>query len=562
MPEPPLSWERKADEEEERQRRTEQLRRSSVDDIRRAEANLRKAREKEAAKLQEAKVAEQQDKQRMLEAVDRPLVDLLLMMNFSDQFREHLCLVLAQHNLTSLDKLLDLPRQRLPKSLGVEGLDAMDRVVVAARRKVAHDRIMALKLPEDEAAEQELAERRAKENDAGTFQMSAAQKAYYATKRGETSSPRSDGTDSPGRLQSPGAREEDRPPLGPLRLALIECTNRWFDYLGTQPALGELLSSANAAPTWKHTVSWSLWMLVTRDSPAASTATNTSSCSAGALRTLAAAPSGTHAGASSIASSSADGFGGRRRAIIRNLRYAQEYVWKALYPSLDNVSSAEWRVYWQRVNSSFTGFFSDKGSDRWKEIAAADARAAAVRAGKSAAEQRQAAAQAERLVAAMLKAPPRRMLTRTPPQERPEPSETPKEETAPPPDSSSRTEARVQPTIPVNVRVSRPASAAPITGSATWPPRSAAVIVPQATERYKNTPSRYLQTSSQRIRVAHPSHRNIQRSRSAGSTGGQARASQLSFRGGQASHRPRPNSAYVGNVNTKRTSSPTLRSRV
>ena len=338
---------------------------------------------------------------------------------------------------------------RLINDLGTTDLAALDRVVVAARRSVALDHITNLQLPEDAAWEATAAAKSMEEKAAKALQMRKSEQGYGvyggkkagggANKEAEDAGPLSMAEQIAKRWE---VVEDNRPPAGPLRNELLTVVNRWYDYLATVPSLGEFLARSTTGfealrkkkrpgvedvddkdeddeedeakakakreetanrmaqvnaltrraessrkeyfsgdagtygPTWKHTVSWALWMLTVKSH-----------------RTS-------------------------RKLIEKHLKLAQEHVWRALYPGLELLSCAEWRIYWQRVKSNFDGFFCNRGIDNWKQVAAADARAQAIREGKSSAEQDAAASKAERLVSSMLHPVSRR---RAPQQQQPPP---------------------------------------------------------------------------------------------------------------------------------------------
>ena len=516
--------------------------RQELEQIRQAEADQRKMRERDRQQIEENERKSDSDRQHLLEKIERPLGELLDKMGLW----EELGMPLAKADVISLKRLLSTPRHHLIKSLALNSLtlDSLDRVVIAARRSVAMERITTVKLSEDAQHEEDLALKREAEAEAARqAETSPAQTQWQrraaeakAAQQAAQKSQDSDRSDADAK-ESPthhAAREPVvKPPLGPLRKALIAVVDRWYDYLSTQTALGELLARAGTetlprgdddgtcfgGPTWKHTVSWALWML-TVPRVGSSSASDSSSASTidGLVRM-------------------------GRRSIEHHLKLAQDHVWKALYPGLQKLSVAEWRVYWQRVATSFTGFFSSKGTDRWKEAAALDARAAAVRAGKSLAEQNAAALQAERLVMAMLKVPQK---PKPPP---PDPESQP---VVPAPSGMALNLAHASQTknnsgsIPVKVNLVKPAGDAPVTGSATWPPPSrplAAVIATSA--QYKATPSRYLQPANHTrprpqsafdaIQQQQQSNRQQQqlRNRSAGQRNGQPSAVRTA--GGQPS---------------------------
>lgn len=312
---------------------------------------------------------------------------------------------------------------KLMSDLGTSDLEALDRVVLAARRSVALDNINNLQLREDEEWEATAAAKSMAEKEAKALQMRRSEQGY-GVMGGKKAAEAEEGEALADQIARKWEVEDEKPPAGPLRNELIIVVNRWYDYLATVPSLGEFLARSTAGyevlrkknrlgvedepkasddeaanrlaqlnaiassaegsrkdhasstaisgdagtygPTWKHTIAWALWMLTDKSHRSS------------------------------------------RKQIEKHLKHAQEHVWRALYPGLELLSVADWRIYWQRVKTNFDGFFSTRGIDKWKQVAAADARAQAIREGKSSAEQDAAASKAEKLVSAMLHQGPRR----------------------------------------------------------------------------------------------------------------------------------------------------------
>ena len=168
-----------------------------------------------------------------------------------------------------------------------------------------------------------------------------------------------------------------------LRKALGAATQQWCHYLAVaDPALGDRLAAdADLAPTWKETASWALWMLRRRlvhrpvtDAPHARSA---------------------------------------RTVIGTCLKHAKDYIFYVLYPGMASLTRGERRLYWTRVEQSFAMLFTNKSRFHWKEAAAYDARAAALRSGKSRDEQDAAASQAVHVIAEVLHQKPSRAVSPT-----------------------------------------------------------------------------------------------------------------------------------------------------
>ena len=523
---------------EEVRRANEAKRRRELEQIRKAEAENRKRAERERLREEDAMRRAEKEKELLIESLEKPVVALLDNLGLRDE----LALTLAQSGINSLHTLLSMPRHDLIEKLNgtVSAIEAVDRMIISAYRTDALEKVNALLLPEDEKWELLAASKRAdeeraaeKEKEEVVAQVGHAQMAYYAArgrKIANVEEPKSDEAPAPG-VQTAHGIEAEKVPVGPLRIALIAVVDRWFDYLSTQPSLMHKFATASrgeqssdepgepGGPTWRDTVAWAVWLLAAQSGwhPGTSFGPRPSSAPpASSVRSM-------RSDASS-GSSTSDGFsrlGMNRRAIERDLKLAQDYAWMALYPGLKRMSSADWRVYWHRVSSSFASFFSEKGSERWKLAAAADARAAALRAGKVPAEQHEAALQAERMVAAMLRTSPRGR-ARTPEQRNPPPP-------VPTPQgmaasftlsmeqilegrlrAASTSSFSASRSIPIQVTVKQgPAAEGIVPGlslpttvvaaRATWPPsrgcQRAAIIaasITDAADRYKDTPSRYL----------------------------------------------------------------------
>ena len=358
-----------------------------LDDNAKKERDEKLEAEERRAKLEadERKKKEYLEKQNMLNAIEAPLLALLDRLGV----REDLAFPLAQNAVHTLEKLRACDHLSLARTLSVEYAqapfmegrpstwmeDTLAKAVDMARRDIAMQKINVLMLPEDEAYQKAaLAEIRASKNRGGGGEAAAnthGNQAQYAspvfrdlrTERAKAS-----------------LREEDIPALrdteGVLRKQLLTCTEHWQDYLASQPAFAaELSVSTEIGPTWKHTVSWALWMLTRPFSMP---------------KALQVEVKWLH-----------------KSDIEQNLRNAKEWVFFALYPSMKQIPAGEWRIYWVRVTTNFAAFYSDQGRKRWIEAAACAARAAAVREGKSAEEQSAAEIQALRKVNAML-SPPRK----------------------------------------------------------------------------------------------------------------------------------------------------------
>ena len=413
------SWQKEMDEAEEKKKQMEERRRAEIEESRRAEFEQRKLRERERQQREDEARRDANERQKMLDSIEKPLVELLERLDLLQE----LAMPLAKKEIFSLETLLKTQRFQLAEMMHSSGasLGSLDQVVVAARRSVAMERIAALQLPEDAEWEEKAKEKKRSEmeSEEESERKASYGQAGYAGYRNRNANRNSSEEMTPEemaeqeKIMQTQAKAE-KPPVGPMRTALTGVVDRWYTYLGTVPALGEVLareastiedihhgdeedeesdeekdadeldastsetrvaepSGSTLGPTWKHTCAWALWMLTT-------------------LR----------------------GERMNRRQIETHLNLARDHVWRALYPKMHSISSAEWRMYWQRVWKSFASFFTEKCSAQWKVVAAADARTAALRAGKSEAGQAAAAAQAERLVTAMLKQQPRVKRSPTP----------------------------------------------------------------------------------------------------------------------------------------------------
>ena len=328
------------------------------------EARERERQKREKLERDEAKKNEFMEKQKLLNLLENPLVSLLDRLGARDE----LSLPLAQHEMYSLKALRGCDHVELAKALAAEQGDRPDaggatrgerlrrmvqllsKAVDMARRDLAIAAINLLLLPDDV-----------------TFQKAAL--AALHEQRGSADASRTSMYQQKDKHQM---REEDIAQLrdkdGALRNALLKVTEHWQDYLASQPAFAARLAADETGPTWKDTVAWALWMLT---APFANV----------------------HAPWMS------------KEQIHQCLNYAREHVWFALYPQMRHQRPGEWRLYWVRVESNFTAFYSDKGRNRWMEAAACTARAEAVREGKSSDEQEAAAMQAAQKVMGILHQP-------------------------------------------------------------------------------------------------------------------------------------------------------------
>lgn len=336
----------------------------------------RRSREREKMQRDEAKKSDYLEKQKLLNQLEGPLVSLLERLGV----REELSLALAQQKVYSLSSLRGCDHELLARTLLKDNPNVMRerppewmeetlaKAVDMARRDLAIAAIERLMLPDDYIYQQQARE-----------QIAAQEKANRTG--GEDMNIRSSYS-----AQKNAVREEDIASLrnkdGVLRKALLAVTERWQDFMASQPAFAARLSEADTGPSWKDTVSWSLWML-TR--PLADAEKNRSQP---VFMTKA--------------------------AIEQCLKYAKDYVYFALYPQMKKKGPGEWRLYWVRVFTNFAAFYSEKGRQRWMDVAACAARATALRQNKSVDEQTAAEVQAVRNVCAMLRSHHARRTPREP----------------------------------------------------------------------------------------------------------------------------------------------------
>ena len=138
-----------------------------------------------------------------------------------------------------------------------------------------------------------------------------------------------------------------------LRERLESISRLWACYVEENEALQARLAADGAAPTWQDTLGWARWLLTTREKQTAD----------GQLK-------------------------GRTRDTVEvYLKHAMEHLWRHLYPSLGEMSRAEWSGYWATVMGKVQQFFTDEGRDKWCAAAAAEARASEARRGGDVAAQ-------------------------------------------------------------------------------------------------------------------------------------------------------------------------------
>ena len=343
---------------------------TSADDL----ARQRRERDREKLQRDEAKKTDYLEKQKLLNMIEAPLISLLERLGV----REELSLALANENVTSLAALRACDHEVLATKLTNRLLqdklltasvakrppgwmqDTLSRAVDMARRDLAMHAINALMLPEDYV-----------------YQDLARQKMLQQEKASRAADEQHARTNSYA-VPKNTLREEDivalRDKDGALRKELLAVTTHWQDFIQSQPAFAaRLQEEGDEGPSWKDTVSWSLWMLT---------------------RPLQDAEKGTSRGSLVFMT---------KPAIERSLRYAKDYVYYALYPQMKEKSTGAWRLYWVRVFTNFGAFYSEKGRQRWMDVAAFAARATALRKGKSLAEQDTAVAEAMRNVCSMLR---------------------------------------------------------------------------------------------------------------------------------------------------------------
>ena len=326
------------------------------------EKDQKRQTDKEKLLREDASRKDTMEKQRLLSMLEWPLINLLDRLGL----RDDLSLPLAQAKVLSLSNLRNLDQVTLAQTLGLDelakstGRTDLERLcglaILSARRDLAMAAVEQLILPEDEAWQKQTKE-------AETKATADAVAAPWASNFKSTPT-----------MSLLSSSEPERKSDGPLRKQLLTVTERWHEYLATMPTLGSMLSADdNATPSWKDTVAWALWMLTSR----------------------------------TLGKKYGDAEGWMCKDTIESyIKFAKEYVWGALYPAVKTFSRGEWRLYWKRVQLNFEGFFSDKGRQRWAELAAANARADAINAGKSPIEQETAAKRGVAMVACMLRTRP------------------------------------------------------------------------------------------------------------------------------------------------------------
>ena len=100
-----------------------------------------------------------------------------------------------------------------------------------------------------------------------------------------------------------------------LRERLESISRLWACYVEENEALQARLAADGAAPTWQDTLGWARWLLTTREKQTAD----------GQLK-------------------------GRTRDTVEvYLKHAMGHLWRHLYPSLGEMSRAEWSGYWATV---------------------------------------------------------------------------------------------------------------------------------------------------------------------------------------------------------------------
>ena len=326
------------------------------------ESAIRIAREDAARR----DTAASMERQRLLGLLEPPLISLLDRLGI----RDDLSLALAQANVKSLTDLRNLDQENLTEALDLEDTvtatgrtdlnELCSLAIQSARRDLALLAIGKIRLQEDEYAVLPGSNLKQAEGKAST-EAQASEKDREKD-RFQFSK------------QVSNATEQERVRDGPLRQQLLEVTELWHDFLGTDPALGsKLANNQSATPSWKDTVAWAYWMLT---SPLLHQKTRQNIKLIG------------------------------KETIEKHLTHAKDHIWAALYPALNEIPRGEWRLYWIRVFRNFQGFFSEKGRQRWGELAAADARASAVRAGLKPEEQNAAASKAVAMVRSVLRSGP------------------------------------------------------------------------------------------------------------------------------------------------------------
>ena len=284
--------------------------------------------------------------------LDDKTAALLDKLDIIDPMSEHF----VQRRLISIERLASLTGApyavevaHLPKALLAEGGENTLKIAVHGAR-----RELAVKIIDDLPLQ-------ARRNRLGSSVASST----WSTTSAESAAAYSDIYDD-NDLQLASARNA-------LREALRTTTHRWHDFLHTDMALNDKLATPESSgPSWKETAQWALWML-RKDIKVH------------------------NAEQSHIPVSWPS-----REEVGCCLRHAKGHLWRAIYPELAKMSKGEWRLYWMRVEQSFSLFFTNQGRRYWKEAAALDASASAIRSGKSVAEQGAAASRAVHVVTAIL----------------------------------------------------------------------------------------------------------------------------------------------------------------
>ena len=320
-------------------------------------------REVEKAQRDEQKRVSFMEKQKLLSQVEKPMLRMLERLEIKDE----LALPLARNGVLTLkalrickyDRLVPTLTNELGKEPSMAGrsegwlLDALAKAVDMARRELANAAIHEVMLPDD-----------------SVLQRRAREEALVAKANAEEARDHTMAKKVPEEMDILRLRDQN----GVLRKALLEVTGCWQDFLAFQPTYATHLATAETGPTWKDTVSWALWMMT--------------------MPLRQAGPVG--------ASATEMGFMSRG-AIERHLRLAREYVFYALYPTMRTIRAGEWRIYWVRVSTNFAAFYSQKGRQRWVDMAAAAAKGTAIRQGKSVEAQRASELEAVRKVTSMFR---------------------------------------------------------------------------------------------------------------------------------------------------------------
>ena len=309
------------------------------------------------------------------------------------QTPESIVLPLAIANVCSLQALAFLDHRSFAKSHGLVGAPAhpgrgtlerlLEQAAIEARRTICIAIIDSLTLPPDmewekgqrrvAAAMMAEAERRdLSETTSADEDLQELDDDFVLTQRQQRREQRR-------RLRRERQRQRRERaaqiPRGPFRRALVRSVAQWHDFLETEPSLGDRLATRfgddGPAPTWKETSAWALWMLRSQLKP-----NSRANDSPRSRRT--------------------------KGSIEQCLKHAKNHLWRALYPSLNSMQPGEWRLYWMRVEQSFSVFFTQNSRMCWKEAAASNARAAALRLGKSSEAQEEAATRAVHVVRAIM----------------------------------------------------------------------------------------------------------------------------------------------------------------